>query len=152
MTVFAGLAAAAALCALIAAPFIRDQAAALAARGDGSPIVIGQFAVLGDLFPHTLRRVLDLPAYWLVLLPIEFPATYIAGLIALVVTQRTLAPGLEKTVVAIFIALAGAGLVVSWLLVSTRGRQQRSWPARGLAGRHGADRWRGGGNDARPAS
>jgi hypothetical protein len=121
MTVFAGLAAAAALCALIAAPFIRDQAATLAARGDGSPIVIGQFAVLGDLFPHALRRVLDLPAYWLVLLPIEFPATYIAGLIALVVTQRTLAPGLEKTVVAIFIALAGVGLVVSWLLVSTVG-------------------------------
>ena len=119
--VLGGLAAAAVLAALIAAPFIRDQAATLTARGDRSPIVIGHFAVLGDLFPHTLRRVLDLPAYWLILLPLEFPATFVAGLIGLVVTQRTLAVGPEKTAVAIFIALAGAGLVVSWLLVSTVG-------------------------------
>jgi hypothetical protein len=77
--------------------------------------------VLGTIFPPTLRRVLDLPAYWLILLPIEFPATFIAGSIALVVTQRTLAAGPERTTVAGFIALAGAGLVVSWLLVSTLG-------------------------------
>jgi hypothetical protein len=121
MAVAGGLAAAAVLAVLIAAPFIRDQFGTLAARGDRSPIVIGQFAVLGDLFPHTLRRVLDLPAYWLVLLPIEFPATFIAGVIALVVTQRTLAAGLEKTAVAVLSALAGAGLVVPWLLVSTLG-------------------------------
>ena len=116
-----GLAAAAVLAALIAAPFIRDQFAAIASRGDGSPIVIDHFAVLGDLFPHTLRRVLDVPAYWFILLPIEFPATFVAGLIALVVTHRTLAAGLEKTAVSIFIALAGAGLFVAWLLVSTLG-------------------------------
>ncbi len=121
MTIAGGLAAAAALALLIAAPFLRDQFAAVAARGDGAPIVIDHFAVLGDLFPPTLRRVLDLPAYWLILLPLEFPATYIAGLIALVVMQRTLPPGLEKTAAAIFIALAGAGLVVSWLFVSTVG-------------------------------
>lgn len=121
MTIAGGLAAAAALALLIAAPFLRDQFATVAARGDGAPIVIDHFAVLGDLFPHALRRALDLPAYWLILLPVEFPATYIAGLIALVVTQRTLPPGLEKTAAAIFIALAGAGLIVSWLLVSTVG-------------------------------
>ncbi|MFZ0527591.1 MAG: hypothetical protein WAM40_18460, partial [Xanthobacteraceae bacterium] len=121
MTIAGGLGAAAALALLIAAPFLRDQFATVAARGGGAPIVLNHVAVLGDLFPQTLRRVLDLPAYWLILLPLEFPATYIAGLIALVVTQRTLPPGLEKTVVAIFIALAGAGLVVSWLLASTVG-------------------------------
>ncbi len=121
MTIAGGLAAAAALALLIAAPFLRDQFATVAARGDGAPIVLDHFAVLGDWFPHTLRRVLDLPAYWLILLPLEFPATYIAGLIGLVVMQRTLPPGLEKTAVAIFIALAGAGLVVSWLLASTVG-------------------------------
>ena len=121
MTVAGGFGAAAMLALLIAAPFLRDQLAAVAARGDGHPIVIDHFAVLGDLFPHTLRRVLDLPAYWLILLPLEFPATYIAGLIALVVTQRTRRRGLEKTAVAIFLALAGAGLAVSWLLASTLG-------------------------------
>ncbi len=121
MTIAGGLGAAAVLALLIAAPFLRDQFATVAARGDGAPIVIDHFAVLGDLFPYTLRRGLDLPAYWLVLLPLEFPATYIAGLIALVATQRTLPLGLEKTVAAVFIALACAGLVVSWLLVSTVG-------------------------------
>jgi hypothetical protein len=121
MAVAGGLAAAAVLAVLIAAPFIRDQFGTIAARGDRSPIVIAQFAVLGDLFPHALRRVLDLPAYWLVLLPIEFPAIFVAGAIALVVTQRTLPPGLEKTAVAVLLALAGAGLLVPWFLVSTLG-------------------------------
>jgi hypothetical protein len=121
LTVAGGFAAAAILALLIAAPFLRDQLAAMALRGEGHPIVIDHFAVLGDLFPHTLRRELDLPAYWLILLPLEFPATYIAGLFALVVTQRTLPRGLERTAVALFLALAGAGLAVSWLLVSTVG-------------------------------
>ncbi len=121
MTVAGGLAAAAVLTVLIAAPFLRGQFAAVAARGDSTPIVIDQFAVLGDLFPYAMRRVLDLPAYWLILLPLEFPATYIAGLIALAVTQRTLPPGQQKTLVATFIALTGAGLVISWLLVDTIG-------------------------------
>lgn len=121
MMIAGGLAAAAVLALLIAAPFLRDQFAAVAARGDRAPIVIDYFAVLGELFPYTLRRTLDLPAYWLILLPLEFPATYVAGLIALVITRRTLPPGVEKTAVALFIALAGAGLLVSWLLADTVG-------------------------------
>ena len=70
---------------------LRSRRAATATRS-----CIDHFAVLGDLFPHTLRRELDLPAYWLILLPIEFPATYIAGVIALVVTQRTRRAGAGK--------------------------------------------------------
>ncbi len=116
-----GLAAAAALAVLIAAPFIRDQLTAVAARGDGSPITIDHFSVLGDMFTPTLRRALDWPAYWMVLLPIEFPGAFIAGLLGLILLQRTLPSGLEKTTTAIFIGLAGAGLVISWLLVSTVG-------------------------------
>jgi hypothetical protein len=121
MMIAGGLAAAALLVLLIAAPFLRDQFAAVAARGDVAPIVVSPFAVLGDLFPHALRRALDLPAYWLILLPLEFPATYIAGALALFITQRTLPPGLQRTTVAILIAVCGAGLVVSWLLASTVG-------------------------------
>ena len=116
-----GLAAAAALAVLIAAPFIRDQLATVAARGGGSPLVFHHAEVLGDMFAPTLRRALDVPAYWLILLPLEFPATFIAGLIALVVTVRELAAGPEKTAVAMFIALAGVGLVVPWLFVGTLG-------------------------------
>lgn len=116
-----GLAAASALAVLIAAPFIRDQLTAVAARGGGSPITIDHFSVLGDMFKPTLRRALDWPAYWIVLLPIEFPAAFVAGLLGLIGLQRTLPAGLEKITAAIFIGLAGTGLVISWLLVSKVG-------------------------------
>ncbi len=117
----AGLAAGAVLALVLAAPFVRDQFAAVAARGGGHPLVLQHFEVLGAQFPDTLRRILDVPAYWLILLPIEFPATFIAGTIALVVMLRGSAAGAERTALAVFAALAGAGLAVSWLLVSTLG-------------------------------
>jgi hypothetical protein len=116
-----GLAVAAVLVVGLAAPFILDQAAAVAARGGGSPIVVHHFEVLGEMFPPTLRRVLDVPAYWFILLPIEFPAAYIAGAIALTVMLRSAVAGPEKTALAVFVALAAVGLLASWLLVSTLG-------------------------------
>jgi len=57
-----GLAMAAVLAIGLAAPFVLDQLAALRARGGGSPIVVAPYAVLGEAFPYTPRRVLDLPA------------------------------------------------------------------------------------------
>jgi len=116
-----GMAATAVIVALLAAPFIRDQFAALAARGGGRPVVFYHFEVLGELFPPMLRRLLDWPAYWLILLPVEFPATYAAGIIAFALMLRGAAAGPERTAVAVFLALAGTGLAVSWLLVGTLG-------------------------------
>jgi len=116
-----GLAVAAVLAAALAAPFIVDQIAAVAARGGGPPIVIGHFEILGDMFPPLLRRLLDLPAYWLLLLPIEFPATFVAGSIALAVVLRGAKPGPEKTATAVLAALTGVGLCAPWLLFSTLG-------------------------------
>jgi hypothetical protein len=115
-----GLAVAAVLVVGLAAPFLRDQLGIAAAHG-GSPVIVRPFAVLGSLFPDGLRSVLDLPAYWLILLPIEFPAIYVAGVLALVVMLRSAAPGAEKSAVATLACLAGAGLMASWLLVSTLG-------------------------------
>ncbi len=117
----AGLAAAAIFSACLAAPFIRGQLANVTARGAGHPIAMMPFAVLGKMIPPTLRPVLDLPAYWLVLLPIEFPAAYAAGALALVVALRRTQPGVEKTAVIVFVAAAAVSLAVSWLLVSTVG-------------------------------
>jgi hypothetical protein len=117
----AGMAAAAMLAALVAAPFLINQLYAVTARGDADPIVVRHFAVLGVLFPEGLRRVLDWPAYWLVLLPIEFPATFVAGAIALVVLLRSAAATQDKLFTVALACLAGAGLLVSWLLVSTVG-------------------------------
>jgi hypothetical protein len=117
----ATIAVAAVLVACLVAPFIVDQLAATAARADTTPIVIRPFAVLGDMFPETVRRVLDLPAYWLIELPLEFPATYIAGMIALVLALRGALPPLERTALVALAGLASAGLVGSWLLASTLG-------------------------------
>jgi hypothetical protein len=116
-----GLALAAVLSGCLAAPFIHAQLGTVTARGGGAPIIFDHFKVLGEAFPVTLRRVLDWPAYWLVLLPIEFPATYIAGTIALLVALRCARSGPEKTTIALLMALAGVGLVVSSLLASTLG-------------------------------
>jgi hypothetical protein len=116
-----GMVVAAVLVVCLAAPFLNNQLMAVAARGDNNPIVLRHFAVLGAMFPMTLRRALDWPAYWLVLLPIELPATYVAGVMTLVAMLRRGAPPAEKLAAAALACLAAAGLLASWLLVSTLG-------------------------------
>jgi hypothetical protein len=117
----AGLAVTAVLIACLAAPFVISQLAIVAARHDPAPIVIRHFQVLGAMFPPSLRRILDLPAYWLIELPLEFPATYVAGALALFAMLRSKISPRKKTAAAVFACLAGAGLMASWLLASTLG-------------------------------
>jgi hypothetical protein len=116
-----GLVVAGALALGFAAPFIADQLAFIAARGSAGAIGVHPFEVLGEIFPRPLRRILDLPAYWLILLPLEFPASFIAGALALVamLSWRQRAP--EGTAVKLLGVLAAAGLAISWLLVSRLG-------------------------------
>jgi len=83
--------------------------------------IVEPYSVLGEAFPHTLRRLLDIPAYWLVLLPIELPATSIADALALTVALRSAMPRPERLALASLACLASTGLIVSWLLVSTLG-------------------------------
>jgi hypothetical protein len=116
-----GMAVAAVLVVCLAAPLLNNQLMAVAARGDNNPIVLRHFAVLGAMFPAALRHVMDWPAYWLVLLPIELPATYVAGVLALIVMLRGGAPLPEKLATAALACLAAAGLLASWLLASTLG-------------------------------
>jgi len=115
------MAVAALLVVCLIAPFAIDQLATVAARHDPTPVVVRPFAVLGEMFPHSLRRILDLPAYWLVELPIEFPATYLAGAIALWAMLRSAMPRQKKIAIATLACLTGAGLLASWLLASTVG-------------------------------
>jgi hypothetical protein len=125
LSVGLGLTVAALIALCIAAPFIHDQLAMVAGRQTAGPITdsigVHHFEVLGDLFPQTLRRILDLPAYWLILIPLEFPATFIAGALSLIVLLRAAAPGPERTAAQLFGVLAAAGLAISWLLVSRLG-------------------------------
>jgi len=117
----AALGLAAVLAVALAAPMIRDQIANVAARGTTHPIMVRPFAVLGETIQGPIRRVLDLPAFWLLLLPIEFPAIFPAGVVAFAVILRRAAPGADKTAVAALAAATLASLCVSWLLVSTVG-------------------------------
>jgi hypothetical protein len=121
LTAGLGLTASALIALCVAAPFIHDQFAMVAGREAGGAIGVHHFEVLGDMFPPTLRRILDAPAYWLILLPLEFPATFIAGALSLIVLLRRAAPGPERTAVQLFGVLAVTGLAISWLLVGTLG-------------------------------
>ena len=116
-----GLAIAALLVVCLIAPFVRDQLAAVHARGDGNPVIVAPYRVFGARFPVWLRRSLDIPGYWLIILPVELPATFVAGVIAMAAALRSSMPRSEKLAIAVFACLAGAGLVISWLLASTLG-------------------------------
>jgi hypothetical protein len=117
-----GLAAAAVLAVCLAFPVLHDQLAGVAAREGGTPIIVRNLSIFEDAVPESIRRVLDLAGYWLVLLPIEFPAIYVAGLMVLAAWLRRSEPDSHKRVAKIAIAaLIGASLATSWLLVSTLG-------------------------------
>lgn len=117
--------------AVLASPFLYDQFVTTALRSGGFPVIVSPFEVLGEIFPATLRRVLDLPAFWLVLMTIELSAVYLIGVAAIVHFSRSRSLDPERRQFArIFAHLAGASLVASWLLVSTIGfNNDLSWRA-----------------------
>ena len=105
---------------VLAAPILYPQIAAMGTRGGGSPIALQTYEVLGEFFAPALRQFLDMPAFWVILLVIELPAIYLTGVYAMLRLTPTLDPD-RKRVATILIHLAGASLVVSWLMVSTIG-------------------------------
>ena len=124
----------------LAAPFLIDQYASSAARGVGSPVALHHYDVLGEFFPAWLRRILDIPAYWLIFLTIEFPAIYPAGLIALAAILRSKIDANTRNVVLALAALTAASLIDGVVARQHARLEQRSRMARGVAGGHGADR------------
>src|SRR5215470_6026233 len=117
-----GLVAAAILAMCLAFPVLYDQLSGVAAREGGAPIVLRNLSIFADFVPENIRRALDLPGYWLVLLPIEFPAIYVAGLMALAAWLWRSQPDPHKRFALAAIAgLIGASLATAWLLTSTIG-------------------------------
>lgn len=114
--------AAALLAAVLCAPLIAAQLRAAAARGGGLPIMLAPPEVLGPWFPDPWRRYLDVVAYWLVLLVIQFPVILIAGWVFLAqrLRERRQSVNGEPEVLALAL-LAGVSLCGGWLLVSTAG-------------------------------
>jgi hypothetical protein len=115
-------AACALLAVVLATPLLLDQLRFAALRGLGSPLELSPYPVLGTLFPEPMRRLLDLPAYWLVLLVVQFPAIYLAGtaMLAAFLVSPDPHPA-RRRLPALLAALTATSLVVGWLLVSTVG-------------------------------
>jgi hypothetical protein len=114
----ASLAVAAVVAACFAAPLLRDQFATTA--GKGFPVAPQFYPVLELYFSDSLRSLLDPPAFWMVLLPIELPAVYAIGMIALVLlfSSRKFQDD-RSCVVRAVAALALSSLAVCWLFTST---------------------------------
>jgi hypothetical protein len=94
-------------------PLLIAQFRSAMERGDATPVLISPSPVLGPGVPDGLRGWLDMPAYWLILLPIEFAAAWIVGAVATLRLKSALTPVLP--------AAAFASLCGGWLLVSTAG-------------------------------
>lgn len=116
------------LVAAISFPFFRDECLATAAREAGFPIALRPFAVLGDILPASVRRPLDLAAYWVILLVVQFPAIYLAGAASMAgALARSAAAVADRRLIVGFALLAGASLVVPWLFASTIANNDLAW-------------------------
>lgn len=105
----------------IAAPLIVEQFRLAGTQSGGLPIRLEAFRVLGPAVPEPFRRLLDVPAYWLVLLAVEVPAAFFPVVIALAGQARwRRGPAGQGDVEALAI-LALASLVCGGFLVSTVG-------------------------------
>jgi hypothetical protein len=120
--------AAALIAAALTYPFLHDDLAASAARHLGAPIAFHPYSVLGPLVPDPVRRLLDLPAYWLVLLPIALSAIYPAGVGALfsALIDRERAPVERRLIVALAL-LAATSFGIAWLFASTIANNDLGW-------------------------
>jgi hypothetical protein len=113
------------LVALISWPLLRDEYLATTSR---HPVALRPFAVLGPLLPQPIRWVLDLPAYWLILLVIEFPAIYFAGTCAIAgALAGTPAAPTQRRVVIGFALLAASSFILPWLFASNIANNDLGW-------------------------
>jgi hypothetical protein len=123
----AALAIAGCLTIALVSPLLMAQLHAAMERGDGTPVLIAPFPVLSPALPTGLRTWLDIPAYWLILLPIEFPVVWLLGAWSLGAwflggwAPGAAAPRLKSVAIPALSAAALASLCGGWLLVSTAG-------------------------------
>ena len=104
----------------LVAPLLVEQIKGSALRGDGFPIALTPFELLGDEFSPAIQTLLQIPVYWTVFLSVEFAAVYPAGLLiaAWLINDRLLAPE-RRRAAAMLVLLALVGLAIGGLLKST---------------------------------
>lgn len=114
--------------AVIAYPFLRDELTTTAARHLGLPISLHPFSVLGPFVPGAIRGILDLPAYWAVLLVIALPAIYLTGgAVMLAALAEQGKPPAERRLVVGLALLAGISFGIPWLFASTIANNDLGW-------------------------
>jgi hypothetical protein len=128
---FIGFAASAALiAAVLAYPFLHDQFLNTAGRGVGSWITVEPYSVFDFPDSDGIRQALDIPAYWLVLLVIEFPAIYITGLVSLIGTLRAKLAGEPALMSKLLLGLALVALLIgAWLTITFSDNNDLGWRA-----------------------
>lgn len=105
----------------LAAPFIADQVASASARQAAAPIAVHAIDVVGPTMPDEWRRALDVPAFWLVLLPVELVGVYAAGLVVAARSfGRSSARASDDRALLRTLSIAAVvALLAAWLLRST---------------------------------
>lgn len=117
--------------AVLVFPFLRDQFISAAARDIGAPIIFRPLPVFGVSIPENLRRIFDIPGYWLVLLLIEFPAIYAAGVVSL---AHTLCSGAARaldrlTSIAFAVLAIAAFLITGYFTITFVDNNDLGWRA-----------------------
>ena len=112
-------------------PLLLDQLHAASLRGSGVPLRIAPQYVLGEALPETLRRALDVPAYWLVLWPIEFPVLAVAAVVLIVARFRNsrASTGLSAEVGALACVALASGCCGCLLFSTTGDNNDAGWRA-----------------------
>ncbi len=113
------------LTALLIAPFVLAEWHGLAARHSGAGIMAEPYGVFGSLVPPAWRTVLDVLAYWLVLLPFAFPALIPLGAAAML--RPGILPRARGRVAPALAITALACLAVGWLFRSTLDNNDLGW-------------------------
>ncbi|MBV8335393.1 MAG: hypothetical protein JO358_08120 [Alphaproteobacteria bacterium] len=114
------------LTAVISFPSLHEEYVATAARSLGSPIALRPFPVLSEFVPAEIRKPLNLPAYWIILLGIQLPAVYFIGIAAMRAAVRRTRPPERQLVVALAL-LAAASFTVPWLFASIIANNDLGW-------------------------
>lgn len=128
---FAVAAAGAGLIAIvIALPLLQAEFGSVAHRGGSSPIGLHPYEIFGAWAPTTVRHILDLPGFWLILLPLDLAAIYPVGVVAMALYARRRFQTRTHNPRALALAVLTFGsLGVAWLLVSTIGNNDLGWRA-----------------------
>jgi hypothetical protein len=115
-------AAAALIAGVLIAPFLISQARTVAVRGVGFPVALQPY----HAFAHA-GWLLNLLAFWPLVLPFNFPALFPVGALA-IRRASPAAPG-QRTLIWVMASCAATCLAVTWLFRSTIENNDLGWRA-----------------------